>query len=1048
MNISEITSAMQLTIKLEIMEDNAEFKKGSLLRIQPSHDELNFFVIQYGAGIQNNKDVLCKVSLSTANYLNDLFSTEQYGDTRYIFVVDNVEREFIEVQSYSFQAITEYKTPIYILISDSLFQEGKQRGLYKDYESMQTKFYKDYVWTQLGQPAVFCQINKISRKKSNPDDIQIVGNRNFLNVKNTVRGLLAEKEVKSKKFSIPLSIYLAPEIKFVTPSDDVDINDALHKDLNEISNPATYFSRWEAYDRLSDKLREKESEEFGEIAYSSFNSVQNANGCLYEFKIKEQFIDSSFLGKEICVFKQDNYEKQFKREQCVGKLKAIYKDKISTFLEGYDDTVITPEKGVLKLYTAGDKYIMKRRNIARERMLLHSSPIRYIVALIETGTSKYDTFNPWGHYDEITTELKRNFKKADNLNKEQKEALKIAINTPDIAVIQGPPGTGKTTVIKAICERFREIFEHEKGARPKILISSFQNEAVDNAISAPLPGDIPAYRKVAKRISKNGKEQYQKSLDKWYSELKHTIESMIDDKVAKEFEDNKLKLHDEFLSYKNAGEPKDKGKELIKHYLSFIDIEYPENIISKAEKILSEKNGESVEFKDETSLIEKRLNMQRLTSSAFEDDGIQNARKLYSFISLNEELSISDDIVNSIKNVCLDTFSDEDFNNYINAVNRLKQRFCKSADKIDHKNENTINECILELSNYFSNHYSNTFSSLESKKSIILSEFLRNLELDYEFIVEKYSMTTAATCQTSLDLGEPEQTYDLVIIDEAARANPLDLFIPMSMGKKIILVGDHKQLPHMLEPDVLKLLLDDPKFNDIPEIEKSLFERLFEMFSLGQKTKAIPLTKQFRMHPEICRFVSDSFYDGILTTDQSISSDVKACSTKVNNGKPLAFINIPLSKGGELGGVSKYRPAEIEIVVNDVRNILESENKNNRSIGVITFYSAQAQIIKEKLDELLNGEESSRVEVGTVDAFQGKEYDYVLLSCVRSNPSKNGEPHNVGFLEKPNRLCVAFSRAIRQLSVYGDAETLGQIPCFSRLYDICAVKGEGFYHEY
>ena len=88
-------------------------------------------------------------------------------------------------------------------------------------------------------------------------------------------------------------------------------------------------------------------------------------------------------------------------------------------------------------------------------------------------------------------------------------------------------------------------------------------------------------------------------------------------------------------------------------------------------------------------------------------------------------------------------------------------------------------------------------------------------------------MTTAATCQTCLDLRDGiNKTYDLVIVDEAARANPLDLFIPMSMGKKIILVGDHKQLPHMLEPDVLKMLTDDPNFKDIPEIEKSLLKGL------------------------------------------------------------------------------------------------------------------------------------------------------------------------------------------------------------------------------
>ena len=254
----------------------------------------------------------------------------------------------------------------------------------------------------------------------------------------------------------------------------------------------------------------------------------------------------------------------------------------------------------------------------------------------------------------------------------------------------------------------------------------------------------------------------------------------------------------------------------------------------------------------------------------------------------------------------------------------------------------------------------------------------------------------------------------------------------MSMGKKIVLVGDHKQLPHMLEPDVIRTLEENSKFKDIPELEKSLFERLFEMFSKGAKPKAVTLTKQFRMHPEICRFVSEAFYDGVLQTAENVTPELRASAPEINDGKPLAFIDISIGNGAEHSGVSKYRPAEIETVTKDVRHILNIDP--GASIGVITFYSAQAQRIERKLLEILNDEEQSNIEVGTVDAFQGKEFDYVLLSCVRSNLPKDGKLPSVGFLAKPNRLCVAFSRAMKQLAVYGDAQTLIQIPCFSRLH--------------
>ena len=397
--------------------------------------------------------------------------------------------------------------------------------------------------------------------------------------------------------------------------------------------------------------------------------------------------------------------------------------------------------------------------------------------------------------------------------------------------------------------------------------------------------------------------------------------------------------------------------------------------------------------------------------------------------------------------MCDDDHFPEDFDRYVKAVEALRKTFCREKSVVDPKDKELVNECILKLANAFSNHYLSTLSSMESKKSLILSDFLNRLEQDYEMIVRKYSMTTAATCQTSLDLRDGiDKIYDLVIVDEAARANPLDLFIPMSMGRKIVLVGDHKQLPHMLEPDVLKLLTEDPKFRDIPEIEKSLFERLFEMFSKGQNPKALPLTQQFRMHPEICSFVSDAFYDGVLRTAKSITPGMRASSPEINQGRALAFINIPISRGAETSGVSKSRWAEIEVIGKDVRHIVDVDPEAR--IGIITFYSAQAQLLKRHLDNFLNDEEKGNVEVGTVDAFQGREFDYVLLSCVRSNSPRDGKTPVVGFLEKPNRLCVAFSRSIRQLAIYGDAETLIQIPCFSRLYDICAVEGGGCYREY
>lgn len=1049
MKISEIYSAMGLKVKLNYEDSTVNFKTGVLVRIEQSQERQVFLVSQYGVGAGDEKTVLCKASSQAADYLLDLFSGEHNDAYRCMFLIDDVEEEHIVVQSYTFQSVTEYKTPINIIISERMAESVSVE-----------KLRKDYVWEQLGMPALFC-LNYKDRKKKNAN-IRFVGGKRYLIAQNTVQGIIAESVAYLKdRYEVPIDVFVAPQINFIHQSDVVTVNDALSADLEKISNPASYFARWEAYNELSKKLLDAESEEFGEIPYSSFNFRAELNGVTYEFEVGEE-LDDSVKGKEIGASEKESIEEQLdkkakkKRQIGVGQIKKINGYKVTTFLESDDNTDLIPFTGVLKLYSAGDRYIMARRDAAKERMVKHQAPIKSIVALIESGVSGYELPNAWGNHKPVTEELRRNFKRANELNPEQIRALDIAINTPDIALIQGPPGTGKTTVIKAICERFREIFEADEKKlqkadpehilrSPKILISSFQNEAVDNAISAPLPGDIPAYRKTAKRTKDSSKEQYQRALEKWYTGLRDSINGMIEDETANKYVNIKRELDDEFLSYKNAGEPIDKAASLIDRYLGYVEIPYPKPLVESAKAILL---AASASLEDEYSdPIVNKIESQRLSKESFEDDGVRNARRLAAHIRINDDLDISEDILHAIENVVDEDYSDDEFAAYVQAVESLQKRYCHEKSFLNPRDKDTINECILTLANSFSDHYLRTLSSMESKKSLILSEFLNNLEQNYENVVKKYSMTTAATCQTCLDLSEDtNKTFDLVIIDEAARANPLDLFIPMSMGRKIVLVGDHKQLPHMLEPDVLKMLMEDPRFRDIPEIEKSLFERLFAMFSGGQRPKAIPLTHQFRMHPDICSFVSEAFYDGILKTAETITAEKRRSPEAINKGKALTFVNIPITRGAEKHGVSKSRWAEVEIIGQDVRKILSEEA--DASIGIITFYAAQAQLIKRHLDSFLNDEEKNNIEVGTVDAFQGKEFDYVLLSCVRSNRSKDGSSPVVGFLEKPNRLCVAFSRSIRQLAVYGDVETLIQIPCFLKLYEICAIEGGGCYREY
>ena len=153
--------------------------------------------------------------------------------------------------------------------------------------------------------------------------------------------------------------------------------------------------------------------------------------------------------------------------------------------------------------------------------------------------------------------------------------------------------------------------------------------------------------------------------------------------------------------------------------------------------------------------------------------------------------------------------------------------------------------------------------------------------------VERYSVVLAATCQQAVGrrmatakLGEYYQNleremgetaafesvaFETVVVDEAARASPPDLLIPMSLAKtRIILVGDHRQLPHMLEPEIEKEM--EGEESEFPQeiLKQSLFERLFKEMQLREKNdgikRTVTLDVQFRMHPILGAFISNNFY--------------------------------------------------------------------------------------------------------------------------------------------------------------------------------------------
>lgn len=257
--------------------------------------------------------------------------------------------------------------------------------------------------------------------------------------------------------------------------------------------------------------------------------------------------------------------------------------------------------------------------------------------------------------------------------------------------------------------------------------------------------------------------------------------------------------------------------------------------------------------------------------------------------------------------------------------------------------------------------------------------------------------------------------FDTVIADEAGQIQAVDLLVPLVRARRAILVGDHQQLPPMVDEEI-EVLLDEDDEESINLLKQSLFERLF---SSAPPTHKVMLQTQYRMPAEIANFVSPIFYEGKYYT----ATPRPLSPADLFFSRPICFIDTKHKpqyrecKGrGEVTG--RFNPGEAEILARLAAAYLD---KGYTDIGIIIPYKLQVAEVQRVLrnrrpdldDDVLRGM------VASVDAFQGNQRDTILFGFTRSN--KWG---SVGFLDELRRLNVTITRPKRQLILVGDSHTL------------------------
>ncbi|WP_297420967.1 IGHMBP2 family helicase [Thermococcus sp.] len=289
------------------------------------------------------------------------------------------------------------------------------------------------------------------------------------------------------------------------------------------------------------------------------------------------------------------------------------------------------------------------------------------------------------------------------------------------------------------------------------------------------------------------------------------------------------------------------------------------------------------------------------------------------------------------------------------------------------------------------------------------------------------SADVVLTTNSSAGLEVVDYTsYDVAVIDEATQATIPSVLISINRAKRFILAGDHKQLPPTILSEKAK------------ELSKTLFEGLIGRYP----GKSVMLTVQYRMNGRLMEFPSREFYGGEVEADEGVRSitlvDLGVNAPRsgthwesiLNPENVLVFVSI--SKRADRferqrrGSKSRENPLEARLVSEAVGKLLEIGVKPEW-VGVITPYDDQRDLISSLLPE--------EVEVKTVDGYQGREKEVIVLSFVRSN-----EKGELGFLKDLRRLNVSLTRAKRKLILIGDSSTLSAHPTYKRLVEFVQEK--------
>lgn len=669
---------------------------------------------------------------------------------------------------------------------------------------------------------------------------------------------------------------------------------------------------------------------------------------------------------------------------------------------------------------------------------------------------------------------------SDKLNPQQKAAIKMAINAPDFCLIQGPPGTGKTTIINEMLYNF--IAEGKK-----VLVCSKGNLAVDNVLEKWIEENKERPDgHLCVRLGSNSRLLMMKDYspeaitDRLQQKIfDHTLSARnaLVEQITGQLEmittyglsvEQLLQLCSSLAALAKVLRPLCQTYRLIAtrhtsrvpnmpqkltHAQQAYDTLYYQMLLPAYEALFSEATPElsnfdalwqQVQTDMDAALAPSKPGFLNILMMLFRYiQWIWREETLKEFLSTMDKSAIRSSLIKGNPLTALSGLQPpklpsepqpeeilDAVRHYQDAIGCYTQR---EASRLEH---------IRDAQNAW----------LKELGSGVSQPMEKHVVMDSIPVVGSTCMGIAAKSDFS------DIVYDVVIVDEAGQIPIFDLLVPLIKSKKVILIGDHRQLPPMDANDFAKYFATRESAEKGANIDAvmqevttwyntSLFEMLYNADSLAHAREM--LNTQFRMHPHISQFISDQFYKGLYkagVTPQARQLQI------ADFDKPIYFYDtadLPQSQKFETKdnqGICNKTEAQL-IAKTLVKLILAIRSGNyngpelvQRSkldgritgydIGVISGYQQQVDLIKSLTRRLLRAELPDAtamelneimqlVSINTLDSFQGRDNQIILFSLTRSN-----SVGTVGFLRDVRRLNVAMTRAKSLLVMVGDSQTL------------------------